>query len=76
MAANPTPSSRTPPRPTTSPAPGASDAPPTTSPAPGAGGGLPVTGVNATALGAVGVIAVLAGVALVVARRRRVRFDA
>ncbi|SIN26207.1 LPXTG-motif cell wall anchor domain-containing protein [Micromonospora cremea] len=49
---------------------------PTTSPAPGAGGGLPVTGVNATALGAVGVIAVLAGVALVVARRRRVRFDA
>ncbi|MFF0372290.1 LPXTG cell wall anchor domain-containing protein [Micromonospora sp. NPDC005087] len=51
-------------------------APPTTSPAPGAGGGLPVTGVNATALGAVGVIAVLAGVALVVARRRRVRFDA
>ncbi|MEU8301319.1 LPXTG cell wall anchor domain-containing protein [Micromonospora sp. NPDC048909] len=50
--------------------------PPTTSPAPGAGGGLPVTGVNATALGAVGVIAVLAGVALVVARRRRVRFDA
>ncbi|MFC0504901.1 LPXTG cell wall anchor domain-containing protein [Micromonospora costi] len=46
------------------------------SPAPGAGGGLPVTGVNATALGGVGVIAVLAGVALVVARRRRVRFDA
>ncbi|MGK5738558.1 hypothetical protein [Micromonospora sp. URMC 103] len=46
------------------------------SPAPGAGGGLPVTGVNATALGAVGVIAVLAGVALTVARRRRVRFDA
>jgi LPXTG-motif cell wall-anchored protein len=47
-----------------------------TSPAAGAGGGLPVTGANVAAFAAVGVVLVLAGVALVLVRRRRVSFDA